>query len=100
MIDISDLPINKGFSEIRKALSKSVNLTLKSPTGSGKSVGLPLLLLKENLIDGQIIVVQPRRIAARLLAQRVAKILGTTVGDEVGYQVRFEDKTTPNTKIV
>ena len=100
MNDISDLPIFKGFNEIKSALRDSVNLTLKSPTGSGKSIGLPLLLLKENLINGQILVVQPRRIAARFLAQRVAQIIGTQVGDIIGYQVRFEDKTSNNTKII
>jgi ATP-dependent helicase HrpB len=100
MNDISDLPIFKGFNEIKSALRDSVNLTLKSPTGSGKSIGLPLLLLKENLINGQILVVQPRRIAARFLAQRVAHIIGTQVGDIIGYQVRFEDKTSNNTKII
>ncbi|MDA8775617.1 helicase-related protein, partial [Opitutales bacterium] len=100
MNDISDLPIFKGFNEIKSALKESVNLTLKSPTGSGKSIGLPLLLLKENLIKGQILVVQPRRIAARFLAQRVAQITGTPIGDIIGYQVRFEDKTSCNTKII
>lgn len=100
MNDISDLPIFKGFNEIKSALRDSVNLTLKSPTGSGKSIGLPLLLLKENLINGQILVVQPRRIAARFLAQRVAQIIGTQVGEIIGYQVRFEDKTSNNTKII
>ncbi len=100
MNDISDLPIFKGFNEIKSALKESVNLTLKSPTGSGKSIGLPLLLLKENLIKGQILVVQPRRIAARFLAQRVAQITGTPIGDIIGYQVRFEDKTSNSTKII
>ena len=100
MHDITDLPIFKGFNEIKSALNDSVNLILKSPTGSGKSIGLPILLLKENLIEGQILVVQPRRIAARFLAQRVAQVLKTKVGDIIGYQVRFEDKTSINTKII
>ena len=66
MYNLSDLPIFKGFNEIKDAFLSSLNLILKSPTGSGKSIGLPLLLLKENLVQGQILVVQPRRIAARL----------------------------------
>ena len=49
MYDLSDLPIFKGFNEIKEAFLSSLNLILKSPTGSGKSIGLPLLLLKENL---------------------------------------------------
>lgn len=100
MNDIEGLPIFKGFNEIKSALNDSVNLTLKSPTGSGKSIGLPLLLLNENFINGQILVVQPRRIAARFLAQRVAQITKTQVGDIIGYQVRFDDKTSVNTKII
>ncbi len=100
MSDIADLPIFKSFNEIKSALSSSLNLILKSPTGSGKSIGLPLLLLNENIINGQILVVQSRRIAARFLAQRVAKITGTQLGDIIGYQVRFDDKTSPNTKII
>ena len=100
MNDIEGLPIFKGFNEIKSALNDSVNLTLKSPTGSGKSIGLPLLLLNENFINGQILVVQQRRIAARFLAQRVAQITKTQVGDIIGYQVRFDDKTSVNTKII
>ena len=100
MYNLSDLPIFKGFNEIKDAFLSSLNLILKSPTGSGKSIGLPLLLLKENLVQGQILVVQPRRIAARLLARRVAGILGVEIGDTVGYQVRFENETSPNTKII
>jgi ATP-dependent helicase HrpB len=100
MDEIGELPIWKGFDKIKDAILSNSNLILKSPTGSGKSVGLPLILLKENLINGQILVVQPRRIAARFLANRVAKILQTKVGELVGYQVRFEDLTTAETKVI
>jgi ATP-dependent helicase HrpB len=100
MDEIGELPIWKGFDKIKDAILSNSNLILKSPTGSGKSVGLPLILLKENLINGQILVVQPRRIAARFLANRVAKILQTKVGELVGYQVRFEDLTTTETKVI
>ena len=100
MNELSDLPIFKAFNEIKDAFHSSPSLVLKSPTGSGKSIGLPLLLLKENLVQGQILVVQPRRIAARLLARRVAGIMGSEIGDSVGYQVRFENKTSRDTKII
>ncbi len=100
MDELSDLPILKALNEIKSAFLESENLVLKSPTGSGKSIGLPLLLLKENLVDGQILVVQPRRIAARLLARRVSGILREKVGETVGYQVRFENQTSQCTKII
>ena len=100
MHELSDLPIFKAFNEIKDAFHSSPSLVLKSPTGSGKSIGLPLLLLKENLVQGQILVVQPRRIAARLLARRVAGIMGSEIGDSIGYQVRFENKTSRDTKII
>ena len=100
MYDLSDLPICKAFNEIKEAFLSSLNLIIKSPTGSGKSIGLPILLLRENLVQGQILVVQPRRIAARLLARRVAGILGVKIGDSVGYQVRFENETSSSTKII
>ena len=100
MDELSDLPVFKAFNEIKCAFINSGNLVLQSPTGSGKSIGLPLLLLKENLVNGLILVVQPRRIAARLLARRVSEIIREKVGDTVGYQVRFEDQTSENTKII
>tara|TARA_B110000879_G_scaffold251_1_gene318 strand:+ start:12470 stop:15112 length:2643 start_codon:yes stop_codon:yes gene_type:complete len=72
---------------------------VKAPTGSGKSTGLPSMLLDAG-IDGKIIVVQPRRIAARMLARRVASLRGTRLGDEVGYIVRFDNKTSPASRII
>lgn len=100
MKELSELPIFKSFGEIRNALQDVINLVIKSPTGSGKSLGLPLLLLRENLIDGLIIVVQPRRIAARFLAKKAADLTHSKVGDLIGYQVRFENKTSNDTKLV
>ena len=100
MKELSELPIFKSFGEIRNALQDVTNLVIKSPTGSGKSLGLPLLLLRENLIDGLIIVVQPRRIAARFLAKKAANLTHSKVGYLIGYQVRFENKTSNDTKLV
>lgn len=65
-------------------------ILLKAPTGSGKSTVIPKLLLEEAGFEGRIIVVQPRRIAARMLADYVASLVGGAVGDVVGYAVRFE----------
>ncbi|MAS79263.1 MAG: hypothetical protein CMI25_02475 [Opitutae bacterium] len=95
-----DLPVAAQFDEIQKAWANFRHLAIKSPTGSGKSVGLPLLLAQNKLVEGQILVVQPRRVAARLLARRVSRLFGCGVGEEVGYQVRFENKVSPQTKII
>ena len=64
---------------------------IEAPTGSGKSTQLPQMLLKHDLLNGgEVIILQPRRIAARMLARRVAEEMNVRLGDEVGYQVRFE----------
>lgn len=75
-------------------------ILLKAPTGSGKSTVVPKLLLQEAGFEGRIIVVQPRRIAARMLAEYVASLVGSRVGEEVGYAVRFEKKYQACTKLI
>ena len=91
MDEIINLPVYKAFNRIINSLGDRPNLILKSPTGSGKSLGLPLLLLKEDIINGQILVVHPRRVAARSLATRASKLLNSKIGDQIGYHVRFEN---------
>lgn len=73
---------------------------LKAPTGSGKSTVIPKLLLEEAGFQGRIIVVQPRRIAARMLADYVAGLAGGSVGDLVGYAVRFDKAFHAGTRLV
>lgn len=75
-------------------------ILLKAPTGSGKSTVVPKILLQEAGFEGRIIVVQPRRIAARMLAEYVASLVGSRVGEEVGYAVRFEKKYGPRTRLI
>ena len=71
---------------------------IEAPTGSGKSTQLPQMLLKNDLLSGgEVIILQPRRIAARMLARRVAEETGTRLGEEVGYQVRFEGAVSART---
>ncbi|WP_448577907.1 ATP-dependent helicase HrpB [Thermosphaera sp.] len=70
-----------------------------APTGSGKSTQVPQML-RDGGLPGQIVVLQPRRIAARLLAARVAQERGGQLGDEVGYQVRFEGAVSDRTRIL
>ncbi|HNW43380.1 MAG TPA: ATP-dependent helicase HrpB [Elusimicrobiales bacterium] len=96
---MDQLPILQNAGEILRAAARSRRLIISSPPGSGKSTKVPQLLLDSGL-PGRIAVLQPRRIAARMLAQRVAFERGTLPGAEVGYRVRFEDKTGPKTRII
>ena len=94
------LPIYEIEHDIIARLKSDRRLILSAPTGSGKSTQVPQMLLKHGLLgDGQVVVLQPRRLAARLLAKRVAQELGVRLGDEVGYQIRFENATSAKTKI-
>jgi len=73
---------------------------VQAPTGSGKSTQVPQMLLDHGLLgEGQVVILQPRRIAARMLAARVAQERSAKLGQEVGYQIRFEDVTSPATRI-
>ena len=94
------LPIYEIEPDIVARLQADRRLILSAPTGSGKSTQVPQMLLKHGLLDaGQVVILQPRRLAARLLAARVAQELGVRLGDEVGYQIRFENCTSAKTKI-
>jgi len=94
------LPIYEIEHDIIARLQRDKRLILSAPTGSGKSTQVPQMLLKHGLLgNGQVVVLQPRRLAARLLAARVAQELGVKLGDEVGYQIRFENCTSAKTKI-
>ena len=94
------LPIYDIERDIIARLKTDRRLILSAPTGSGKSTQVPQMLLRHDFLrDGQVVVLQPRRLATRLLAARVAQELGVKLGDEVGYQIRFENVTSAKTKI-
>ena len=97
---LNKLPISLHFEEIRDTWGKELHFALKSPTGSGKSLGLPLFFSSEKLVEGKIFVVQPRRVAARSLARIASRFCNTEVGEEVGYQVRFDSRVSAKTKII
>lgn len=93
------LPVHEVEEEIRAAVrNEKARILLKAPTGSGKSTTVPVMVRGE--VEGRVLVVQPRRMAARLLANFVARQLGTFPGKGVGYAVRFESRMSESTGIL
>ena len=98
--DRRELPIFDLESEIVQTMRANSRMIVQAPTGSGKSTQVPQILLDHGLLDEkQIVILQPRRLAARLLATRVAQERSVQLGREVGYQIRFENVTSKETRI-
>jgi ATP-dependent helicase HrpB len=83
--------------EILVSLQRTPNLVIEAPPGAGKTTRVPPVIL--GLVSGEVIVLEPRRIAARMAARRVAWEMGEEVGGTVGYQVRFEERIGPRTRL-
>ncbi|HMJ06988.1 MAG TPA: helicase-related protein, partial [Chthoniobacterales bacterium] len=95
-----ELPIFELENAIISALRTQPRLILQAPTGSGKSTQVPQMLLDHGLLgEREVVILQPRRLAARLLAARVATERASRLGDEVGYQIRFENVVSKRTRI-
>src|SRR5437773_9433054 len=95
-----DLPIWQIQADIVGTLRSGNRLVLVAPTGSGKTTQVPQMLLDAGLAgDKKIAVLQPRRVAARTVAARVAWERNCRLGAEVGYQIRFDDQTSLGTRI-
>jgi ATP-dependent helicase HrpB len=94
------LPIDAHLPAIIKQLRTSSNLILEAEPGAGKTTRVPPALLEAGLAaEGEVWVLEPRRLAARLAARRVAEERGERLGDRVGYQVRFEEVAGPHTRL-
>ncbi len=94
------LPIDEHVPAIVDALARNPNLVITAEPGAGKTTRVPRALLDAGVAaNGEILVLQPRRIAARMAAQRVAQELGETLGQTVGYQVRFDRVDSARTKL-
>ncbi|MBU0753543.1 MAG: hypothetical protein KJ645_00285 [Planctomycetes bacterium] len=87
----SPLPIDPPLPEAINLLKSAGQLVLKAPPGTGKTTRLAPALLRAGLLqDRQLLLLEPRRIAARAAARRMAAELGESLGETVGYQVRFD----------
>ena len=92
------LPIDDLLPAIRQSLAVCPNLVIEAPPGAGKTTRVPPALL--SLVRGQVLVLEPRRLAARLAARRIAQELGEPLGETVGFQVRFEQVSGPRTRLL
>ena len=91
------LPVDSILPEIIDSLRRCPNLVIEAPPGAGKTTRVPPALLE--IVSGEVVVLEPRRIAARMAARRVAWEAGEQVGQTVGYQVRFEEAVGPRTRL-
>lgn len=98
-LSLSELPVSEVLPALLAALAQSPQVLLAAPTGAGKSTWLPLQLLKHAQLPGRIIMLEPRRLAARNVAQRLAELLGEQLGGTVGYRMRGENCCGANTRL-
>ncbi|MEE4080374.1 ATP-dependent helicase HrpB [Pseudomonas viridiflava] len=97
---MDSLPIDAALPALLKALQDRNEAVLEAPPGAGKTTRVPLALLEETWLAGQtILMLEPRRLAARAAAERLASELGEKVGETVGYRIRLESKVGPKTRI-
>lgn len=94
------LPIEQALPDLRRALAQHRNVVLQAPPGAGKSTGVPLALLTEPWrSDARIVMLEPRRLATRAVATRMAQLMNEPVGRTVGYRTRLETKVSKDTRI-
>jgi len=99
-LPIDELPIGTVLPSLLERLAHASTVVLQADPGAGKSTVVPLALLDAPwLADRKILLLQPRRLAARSIAQRMAETLGESVGQTVGYRMRLARKTGPKTRI-
>lgn len=96
---LNSLPIHSLLAPLRAAFSRHAQVILEAPTGAGKSTALPLAMLDWPEISGRILMLEPRRVAARSVAHYIAHCRQQKVGQEVGYRVRGEAKVSANTRL-
>ncbi len=95
-LELPDLPVRDVLPDVSAALDDRGGAVLVAPPGTGKTTLVPLALARDT---GRVLVAEPRRVAARAAASRMSSLLGTTVGDDVGYSVRGDSTTSARTRI-
>ncbi|RIY20862.1 ATP-dependent RNA helicase HrpA, partial [Gardnerella vaginalis] len=97
----SELPICAAHDQIIEAIKESQVIIVSGQTGSGKTTQIPKMALElgRGGRGKQIVHTQPRRLAARTVAERIASEMGVKLGEEIGYQVRFNDESSSKTKL-
>ncbi|WEV41580.1 DEAD/DEAH box helicase [Bifidobacterium sp. ESL0682] len=97
----SDLPVSAARDEIQHAVRDSQVVIVSGQTGSGKTTQIPKMLLEmgRGTHGHQIVHTQPRRLAARTVAERLCDEMDVKLGEEIGYQVRFTDESSPKTRL-
>jgi ATP-dependent helicase HrpB len=94
------LPVTEIIPQVQNALEKETTLIISAPPGAGKSTLLPLVVFEQTFLQGKkVIMLEPRRLAARSIAMRMAELLNEEVGKTVGYRIRFETVVSAQTKI-
>ena len=97
---LPQLPIDDALPALRAALRAHASAVLQAPPGAGKTTHVPLVLLAEPWLDGaRIVMLEPRRLAARAAARRMAQLLGEPVGETVGYRVRMDTRVSARTRV-
>jgi len=96
---VSSLPVAAVLPDLLAALKRAPQVLLTAPTGAGKSTWLPLEILRQGGISGRILLLEPRRLAARNVAQRLAELVNEKPGETVGYRMRAETCVGPHTRL-
>ncbi|WMJ73987.1 ATP-dependent helicase HrpB [Cytophagaceae bacterium ABcell3] len=95
-----DLPVTEIISDVQHQLQENQTLIISAPPGAGKSTLLPLTLMNEPWLKGKkILMLEPRRLAAKTIAERMSALLNDSLGNTVGYRIRFETRVSDQTKI-
>jgi ATP-dependent helicase HrpB len=95
-----NLPVTEILADVREKLAQQNTLIVNAPPGAGKSTLLPLALINQPFLEGKkIIMLEPRRLAARTIASRMASLWGDEIGQTIGYRIRFDNKVSDKTQI-
>lgn len=94
------LPVDDVLPRVVEAVREHRGCVLRAPTGAGKTTRVPGALLDGLALEGAVVMLEPRRLAARAAARTIARERGTALGDEVGYRVRFDDRSGPATRLL